>query len=262
MMECLMKLPIDMFKLELLPYLTLYDIVRLDSAVMNHEYRPQFLDKISGGILRGENVTYLKGILLEWLHTRRIYLINVVLSHHLYYLNIFKYTEHIVIKDSDLLSHRENGRSSYFSNNIYISQADVTAVCEQCMNLKSLIIENCGGFNSCIMLISTQLTGLVYLHLGNCSTYITDDSIISICTHCAGLLSLYLDHCYDLTDTSIAAISVYCAGLHSLKLVSGLRITDASIISISIHCILLRTVYLPNCNKITDTSIIFLDFKY
>ena len=35
---------------------------------MNHEYRPQFLDKISGGILRGDNVTYLKGILLEWLH--------------------------------------------------------------------------------------------------------------------------------------------------------------------------------------------------
>ena len=55
MMECLMMFPVDMFKLELLPYLTVHDIVRLDSAFMNHEYRPQFLDKISGGILRGDN---------------------------------------------------------------------------------------------------------------------------------------------------------------------------------------------------------------
>ena len=128
MMECLMKLPEDMFKLELLPYLTVHDIVRLDSAFMNHEYRYQHLDKISGVILRGDNVTYLKGVFLEWLHTRRIYLINVVLSHHLYYFNIFKYTEHIVIKDSELLSIRKNGRSSYFSNNIYISQADVMSI--------------------------------------------------------------------------------------------------------------------------------------
>ena len=86
---------------------------------MNHEYRPQFLEKISGGILRGDNVTYLKGVLLEWLHIRSIYLINVVLSHHLFYLNIFKYTEHINIKDSDLLSQRENRGRSFISAIIY-----------------------------------------------------------------------------------------------------------------------------------------------
>ena len=80
-----MKLPVDMFKLEMLPYLTVHDRVRLDNAFMNHEYRPQFLEKISGGILRGDNVTYLKGVLLEWLHLRSIYLINVVLSHQTFH---------------------------------------------------------------------------------------------------------------------------------------------------------------------------------
>ena len=60
----------------------------------------------------------------------------------------------------------------------------MTAVCQQCMNLKSLSIENCWGYNQCIMLISTQLTGLVNLHLGKCRSSITDDSIISISTHC------------------------------------------------------------------------------
>ena len=100
----------------------------------------------------------------------------------------------------------------------------MTAVCQQCMNLKSLSIENCWGYNQCIMLISTQLTGLVNLHLGKCSCSLTDDSIISISIFCTGLISLYLDDCYHLTDASITAISFHCTGLHSLKLVAGLRI--------------------------------------
>ena len=36
-----MKLPDYIFKLEILQYLTVDDIVSLDSACMNHKYRPQ-----------------------------------------------------------------------------------------------------------------------------------------------------------------------------------------------------------------------------
>ena len=45
-MESMIKLPEDMFRLELLPYLTVDDIVNLDNACMNHKYRPQLLEKI------------------------------------------------------------------------------------------------------------------------------------------------------------------------------------------------------------------------
>jgi hypothetical protein len=45
MMESMMKLPDDMFKQEILQYLTLHDVVRLDSGCMNHEYRPNGQDK-------------------------------------------------------------------------------------------------------------------------------------------------------------------------------------------------------------------------
>ena len=48
-----MKLPDDMFRQELLPYLTLHDLGKLDNMCMNHEYRPQVLDKIRGVILMG-----------------------------------------------------------------------------------------------------------------------------------------------------------------------------------------------------------------
>ena len=44
MMESLMKIPDDMiFNKEILQYLTLDDLVKLDNACMNHEYRPQLL---------------------------------------------------------------------------------------------------------------------------------------------------------------------------------------------------------------------------
>jgi hypothetical protein len=57
MMEWMMKLPDDMFRLELLTYLTVHDIVNLDNACMNHTYRSQLLDKIDGVILQGDQDT-------------------------------------------------------------------------------------------------------------------------------------------------------------------------------------------------------------
>ena len=41
MMDAMMKLPDDMFRLELVPYLSVDDVVKLDNACMNHKYRPQ-----------------------------------------------------------------------------------------------------------------------------------------------------------------------------------------------------------------------------
>ena len=41
MIELMMKLPDDIFKHEMLPYLTLHDLGRLDNMCMNHQYRPQ-----------------------------------------------------------------------------------------------------------------------------------------------------------------------------------------------------------------------------
>ena len=77
MMELMMNLPDDMFRLELLPYLTVYDIVKLDKACMNREYRPHLLEKISGVILLGDKNTYMKASLFKWLGMRRIYWIKM-----------------------------------------------------------------------------------------------------------------------------------------------------------------------------------------
>ena len=71
MMESMMKLPDEMFKQEILQYLTVDDIVKLDNACMNHKYRPQLLDKIDGVILLGDGVMTLMILKSQIIHSRR-----------------------------------------------------------------------------------------------------------------------------------------------------------------------------------------------
>jgi len=70
--------------------MTVHDIVRLDIESMNHKYRPQVLDKLSGVILRGDKERSMDASLFKWLEMRRIYLINM----------IFYFDEDIVIPTS------------------------------------------------------------------------------------------------------------------------------------------------------------------
>ena len=103
----MMKLPDDMFKQELLPYLTTDDIVKLDNACMNHKYRPQLLEKISGVILKGYEYKYIESSLFKWLGMRRIYLIKMLFvvsdfyltpsSMENNYVDQFRYTQYLVM---------------------------------------------------------------------------------------------------------------------------------------------------------------------
>ena len=103
-----MKLPDDMFKQELLPYLTVHDIIKLDNACLNHEYRLQLLEKINGVILTGDKNTCMKASLFKWLGMKRIYLINMYLCFseddnsfssiiEIDYVDQLRYAQHVVM---------------------------------------------------------------------------------------------------------------------------------------------------------------------
>ena len=106
-----MKLPDDMFRQELLPYLKVHDIVKLDSACMNHKYRPLLLEKISGVILLGDKKDRSVNVsLFKWLGMRRIFLkIMMIVVHNFYltqssiendYVDQFRYTQHVFMRGS------------------------------------------------------------------------------------------------------------------------------------------------------------------
>ena len=109
-MKFMMKLPDDIFRQEILQYLILDNIVKLDYACMNHKYRPQLLDKISGVILLGDKDISIKASLFKWLGMRRIYFIKMLFvasdfnltpsSIENDYIDQFRYTQHVVMRGS------------------------------------------------------------------------------------------------------------------------------------------------------------------
>ena len=103
-----MNLPDDMFKQEILQYLTVDDIVNIDNACLNHTYRPQLLEKIRGVILQGDKGQSMKVSLFKWLGLRRIYCIKIMImvsdfnftpsSIENDYKDQFRYTQHLVMR--------------------------------------------------------------------------------------------------------------------------------------------------------------------
>jgi len=174
-MESMMKLPDDMFKQELLQYLTLDDIMNLDNACMNHKYRSQLLEKINGVILLGDKDKSMKASLFTWLGMRRIYLIKmlfVVSNFNLTpssieneYVDQFRYTQHIVMRGKI----RDN--------------------------MAIFIITHC----PCLLSIDISAD-----YNGN---QITDYTLQSIAEHCTGLQSISLKRCREITDNGMITIS-------------------------------------------------------
>ena len=153
-----MKLPDDMFRLEILPYLILDNIVKLDNACMNHIYRPQLMDKISGVILLGDKYTSIKVSLFKWLGIRRFYLIKMLFvvsdfnltpsSIENYYVDQFRYTQHVVMRGAMrvdmaifIISHCPCLLSIYISFQSSDPQASdhtMQSIAEHCTGLQSL----------------------------------------------------------------------------------------------------------------------------
>ncbi len=285
-MESMMKLPDDIFRQELLPYLIVQDIVKLDNACMNHEYRPQLMEKISGVILLGDQDKSIRASLFKWLGIRRIYLIKmlfVVFDFNLTpssiendYMDQFRYTQHVfmegpIIDDMaidisrDITDHTLQSISEHctglqslsLSSCRYITDSGLITISMHCHELKSLVVVGCHQItNTSIISMSTHCIGLQSLHLRQCSQ-ITDASIISISTHCTGLQSLNLAWTQQITDASIISISTYCTGLHSLVLEGCYQISDGSIIPISENCTRLEALCISE-TSITDASLIAL----
>ena len=210
----MLNLPDDMFRAEILQYLTVHDVVKLDNACMNHIYRPQLMEKISGVILIGDKDRSVKASLFKWLGMRRIYWIKMNLpfgvdytfpsSIENDYMDQFRYTQQVVMRKP---------------------MRDDMAI---------FIISHC----PCLLSIEISESIGYSLHVPK----VTDLTLQSIAEYCTRLQSLDLDHCYQIIDASIISISIHCTELQSLFLNRCHKITDASIISISENCTRLKSL--------------------
>ena len=277
MMKFMMKLPDDMFRSELLPYLTVDDIVKLDSACLSHKYRPQLLDKIDGVILIGDKDKSILATLFKWLGLRGIYLIkiNIVVSDFYLtpssiennYVDQVRYTKQLVLRGPIrddmaifMISHCPCLLSVDIGDTLQpdplVTDLPLLSIAVNCRGLQLLSLKMCRTITDLgLITILVSCSNLTSLHLHGCHQ-ITDASIITISTHYLRLQSLDLSRCHQITDASIMPITIRCTGLQSLGLCDCRQITDISIISMSTHCTGLQSLNLEGCGQITDDSII------
>ena len=188
-MESIIKLPNDMFKQELLTYLTVYDIVKLDNACMNYEYLPHLLEKINGVILPGDKS--MEASFFKWLGMRRIYLIKIN-----WY---FDFED-----DCPTLSSIENN---------YVGQFRYT----QHLVMMGIIVDDMAIFiiSHCPCLLSIDISRI---DDDEFSSQITDQALQSIAERCTGLKSLSISNCEEISDAGLIIISELCPKLLSLTI--------------------------------------------
>ena len=246
-MTSLMNLPDDFFKQQLLQYLTVRDIARLDTACTSHQCRGGMLVKLTDVILVSDLHVSLTMPLFEWLGRRRIYL------RHMRFETAFTKFERIIeYQYLDQCKH-----ATHLSFGMLFNSCSIVLIVKLCGRLQSLDLSFSSYVASCdreSIFQHCSSTGLQALDLRHCYN-ISDSSVQSLSKCCTGLQSLDLSRCSQLTDASILSLSQRVTGLQSLNLTMCWKITDASVASICYHCMTLETLILTACDQLTDASL-------
>ena len=292
-MQLLIGLPDRVLKLQISKYLTLIDIVILDSACLNHEYRPFLLSKIQGMVLEGKN-KIMSEALHVWVQKRKIHLQCLILDitkGGMFYRALllendnfrYEFLESFNFRGSGIIKERiemitpiniivyilvksinlrhlsiQDCQFAKYCNNIagfastccpklesfkllkssYLTEESITSIATNCSKLRILHIDTLNTDvklkDSGIISISTNCKDLEELSV--VGSDVTDESILSIATHCTGLLLLNIAFCLLLTDASLLSIATHCPRLQELDYSGCENLTDISLISISIYC--------------------------
>ena len=286
-MQLLIGLPDRVLKLQISKYLTLIDIVILDSACLNHEYRPFLLSKIQGMVLEGKN-KIMSEALHVWVQKRKIHLQCLILDitkGGMFYRALllendnfrYEFLESFNFRGSGILKERIE----------MITPINIIVyILVQSINLRHLLIQDCQFAKYCNNIAGFASTCCPQLESFKLlkSSYLTEESITSIATNCSKLRILHIDtlntdvklkdsgiisistHCKDLeelsvvgsdvTDESIISIATHCTGLLLLNVAFCLLLTDASLLSIATHCPRLQELDYSGCENLTDISLI------
>lgn len=268
-----------MFKLQLLDFLTIHDIVALDNACTVRKYRPRLILKMQGIVLKGEPIKPMSCDLFQWLGRRGIYVMMMrfqdnfpslcsCIESNNNYQNQFQYVKQLNLnfmsgqgRNGPLTDESLHILTSYCSTLQLIKLNDrgnitdngLRSIAENCRNLTTLSANGCKNFtDDGVIYLSMLCTGLKSIHLGWLN--ITDDSIISLSEHCKDLVEWNLFGCFNLTDVSVTSIMKHhSTSCKILNLNYCSNLTDASVMTIaSSHCSAeLTHLSLSHCNKVS-----------
>jgi hypothetical protein len=244
-MRQLCQLPDALLAYLISNYLTLVDIVRLDSSILNHHDRISLLSSYQL-IQRIHSVDSLNLIEAKWLTKNCYNLLRVAITD-------------CDILDSDLL---EIFQYCYQMRELLITGGQYTNdglcyILNQCIHLNSLSILNNAFITSFSTLNTTQpnLTLLKKIDLSGCSSA-QNQMLFFISTYCSNILSLSLGNCWSLTNDGLVSVIQNCLALENLDLNQCSQFNDESLSQIPHYLQQLKKLNLRNCVDITGVSLL------
>lgn len=240
----------DAWRYHIFPMLLLEEIVRLDTAITNHEARYLHLDALNG--LHLESAIGISTVsCAQWIISKGIRLFDVEIQcrdAEKICRALFKANPGIKKINLMMGSFRSpvvKLIAKYLHSITHIEHKRVQELFRGHSNKLT---------DECILLLSQSCPSLTHLNISRCDR-ITDASITMLSRSCRELSHLCLWDCTAITDVSIIALSVGCPGLKYLDLWGCKNISDASVIELSRRCNSLVHLDLAYCNLLTDAAI-------
>jgi len=177
-MKLLLNIPDLVFKIEFLKYLSVFDIVALDNATLNHSYRSKIIDKLSNSIINGSLDIISTNLMFKWMRLRRLYLTQIRFSSKI------SFTEYMDMINSNQLV---RANAIKFERNSNVTDGIFTSIVQNCLDLKSVTINDCDRMSDVSILSMSELAkNLQSLLLRD--NYLSDESLMSVAKNCNKLL--------------------------------------------------------------------------
>ncbi|XP_031842627.1 F-box and leucine-rich repeat protein 7 [Nomia melanderi] len=135
-----------------------------------------------------------------------------------------------------------------------VTDANVSAVLDNCIHLKELDLTGCIGVTRACSRITTLK--LQSLDLSDCHG-IEDSGLVLTLSRMPHLGCLYLRRCARITDASLVAIASYCASLRQLSVSDCVKITDFGVRELAARLgPSLRYFSVGKCDRVSDAGLL------
>ena len=241
----LLSLPVEVVRDQVLPFLSLKDLVDLDTAACHQKSRRGFHQRLQGVTFDGNLTHKLEGSVLKWLKDRKCSLESIFLSQ--------KTCDEMFV---DHAAAFVNTKYCIF-NDCKISNQGFEAFVNNCHNLEYLRMECCGQlYSGCIVYLSSRCVNLYALDIAF-SHWVRDVDIVALATNCPHLQDLNMRGCDEVTNDSLIALGRHCSGLRLLCFTDSERsITNVGVAALAQGCPLLETLLIERCDFVDEKSLL------
>jgi hypothetical protein len=249
----------------------LHDLARLDSAVCNHDYRPQLLALIRFSTFILSTTTSVTGdeakrLLLEWLTKRALKREYFMIRYDVECSLIMEFAES---------TGGEHVRTLNLSDMKEETAGTFSAVFSHCKNIANIDLDNLEHWTGLSVLKGDAADALRNLSVVRCGTKSTRyfdrncftnlQSLHLVGEYSATTVKSLLQACPNLTDLRLKDTHIEDTGLQTmpnrtlrletLMLYVCSKITDAAVAFLSPRCSALRTLGVESCKHVTSAAL-------